>query len=282
MRLVVSALLLLALAAAPGGPVTVEAQTQAQGILKITPEKGPAGSAFDVAGTARPGTTVDIQWTTWTGAYSTVTTSETVAYKQRVFSEKRISLGQLTANASGSFAGTFSVPEDFGQVHEIHAVVDGQDVARGGFQVLMAATATPLSGPIGTPIQLRVTGLNTNLFSGSTLALRYDNAYTGLLTAATTGGTADAVIRASGMEGAHAVFIGAGTSPSYLNIHQSPYDFLYAHLPDAEGFHFTFTSPAMQAARPTRSNGPLPTRCAHSRQTLPEPRSSRWHSRPRG
>jgi hypothetical protein len=194
-----------------------------------------------------------------------VTTSETVAYKQRVFSEKRISLGQLTANASGSFAGTFSVPEDFGQVHEIHAVVDGQDVARGGFQVLMAATATPLSGPIGTPIQLRVTGLNTNLFSGSTLALRYDNAYTGLLTAATTGGTADAVIRASGMEGAHAVFIGAGTSPSYLNIHQSPYDFLYAHLPDAEGFHFTFNVTGDAGSPPDTVEWPV----ADAVRTLP-------------
>jgi hypothetical protein len=214
-----------------------------QAALAISPEQGPVGTAFSVAGDSAPANaSVDIQWTTWDGGYSTQLTSTTVAYHQRVFTEKRVSLGQLRADAQGHFGGSFSVPEDFGHLHELHATVDGRDLARGGFQVLMAGTATPASGPIGTPIQIHITGLNPNLFSGSTLAVRYDNAYTGLLTAATTAGTADAVIRASGPVGAHSIVIGAGTTPAYLNIHQSPYDFLYAHLPEGEGFQFSFNT----------------------------------------
>jgi hypothetical protein len=224
----------------------------ASDVLSIAPESGVAGTTFTVAGDGvAPGANVDIQWTTWDGTYATQTTPETVAYHQRSFTEKRSSLGQLTADADGHFGGSFAAPEDFGQLHEIHAVVDGEDRARGGFQVLLAGTATPSSGPIGTPVHIHVTGLNTNLFSGSTLAVRYDNSYTGLLTATTTHGTADAIIRASGPLGPHSIFVGAGTIPAYLNIHQSPYDFLYAHLPDGEGMPFTFTT--------TADNGPPPT-----------------------
>jgi hypothetical protein len=211
-----------------------------KGVLKIAPEKGPAGTSFNVSGDAAPQSPVDIQWTTWDGAYSTETTSQTVAYKQRTFAEKRVSLGQLTADAQGHFTGDFSAPEDFGYLHEIDAVVDGGDQARGAFEVLLAGTLSPAEGPIGTPIHIHITGLNPNLFSGSTLALRYDNTYTGLLTAATTAGTADAVIRASGPVGAHSIVVGAGTTPAYLNIQQSPYGFVYEHLPDGQGFEFTF------------------------------------------
>jgi hypothetical protein len=235
---------LLWAAAAPGAFAQAQ-PTSRPGVLAIAPEKGPVGTVFSVSGDAgAANTSVDIQWTTWDGSYATVTTPQTVAYKQRTFTDKRVSLGQVTTDAEGRFRGSFTVPEDFGHLHAISAVVDGRDRASGGFQVLMSGTATPASGPIGTPIHLRITGLNPNLFSGSTLAVRYDNAYTGLLTAATTGGTAEAMIRATGPLGPHSIVVGAGTTPAYLNIHQSPYDFLYEHLPDGEGFQFAFTTTA--------------------------------------
>ena len=268
--------LALVLAACFGLPTAVAqeqpARPAAQGVLSIAPEKGAAGTSVTVRGQANAAQLVDLQWTTWDGSYSTQTTSQTVAYKQRAFTEKRVSLGQVTADAEGHFTGSFVVPEDFGHLHDLHAVADGRDIARGGFQVLMAGTASPASGPIGTPITLKITGLNPNLFSGSTLAVRYDNAYTGLLTAATTNGTAEAIVRASGPVGLHSIVIGAGTTPAYLNIHQSPYDFLYDHLPDGEGFQFEFRTtadvgpppnalewPASSAVQPLAADAPRTT-----------------------
>jgi hypothetical protein len=47
--------------------------------------------SFTVRGETRPGQSVDIQWTTWDGAYTTQTTSQTVAYQQHSFIEKRVS-----------------------------------------------------------------------------------------------------------------------------------------------------------------------------------------------
>jgi hypothetical protein len=224
--------------------------------LRISPESGAAGTNVTITGTARPNVAVDLQWLTWEGSYQTQTTPETVAYKQRTFADKRVPIGRVAADDQGQFSTEFTIPEDYGHLHDVRAVVDGQDIARGAFQIQLAATATPASGPIGTPIHLRVTGLNPNLFSGSTLAVRYDNAYTGILTAATTEGTAEATIRASGEVGDHAIFIGAGTVPAYLNISQSPYDFLYSHTPEGEGFKFTFTTTADAGAPPNQLEWP--------------------------
>ncbi len=251
-------LALAAILAAPLAPVAAAQSqpTQRLDALHIAPESGPAGTSITISGSAQANASVDLQWLTWDGAYQTETTSETVAYKQRTFTDKRVDIGSVLADGQGQFTSEFTIPEDYGHLHDIRAVVDSQDVARGAFQIQLAATATPSSGPIGTPIHLRVTGLNPNLFSGSTLAVRYDNAYTGVLTAATTDGTAEATIRATGTLGDHAIFIGAGTVPSYLNIHQSPYDFLYSNLPDGEGFKFTFTTTADNGAPPDQLEWP--------------------------
>jgi hypothetical protein len=249
----------LAIVSAPLASVAVaqsQQPTPRLDALHISPESGPAGTTVTISGSAQPNVGVDLQWLTWDGSYQTETTAETVAYKQRTFADKRVPIGRVTADGQGQFSTEYTIPEDYGYLHDVRAVVDGQDVARGGFEILLAATATPASGPIGTPIHLRVTGINPNLFSGSTLAVRYDNAYTGILTGATTGGTAEATIRASGAVGDHAIFIGAGTVPAYLNIHQSPYDFLYSHLPDGEGFKFTFTTTADNGAPPNELEWP--------------------------
>jgi hypothetical protein len=244
-RMVFAALATLAILAASLTPVAAaqsQSDTPRLSTLHLAPESGPVGTPITISGTAQPNAPVQLEWLTWDGSYQTETTAETVAYKQRTFADKRVPIATVVADDQGQFTGEFVVPEDYGHLHDVRAVVDGQDIARGAFQIVLSATSSPASGPIGTPIHLRVSGLNPNLFSGSTLAVRYDNAYTGVLTAATTNGTAEAIIRATGGVGDHAIFIGAGTVPSYLNISQSPYAFLYSQLPDGEGFKFTFTT----------------------------------------
>jgi len=209
--------------------------------VRLSPESGVVGTSFTVtADGLTPGSTVEWQWLTWDGSYSTNPSAETVEYQRRTFAEKRVVLGESTANDAGVATATFVAPEDFGEVHSIYAVVDGQDVARGGFRVLLSATITPAEGPIGTPVTIRVTGMAAMLFSGSTLAVRWDNAYTGILTATTTQGTAAGRLRAAGPVGQHFVVLNAGTVPAYLNIGQSPYDFVYAHLPNQEDVRLPF------------------------------------------
>lgn len=85
-------------------------------------------------------------------------------------------------------------------------------------------------------------------YSGGTLAVRYDNGYAGILTATTTQRSAVAEIRAAGSTGQRFVILNAGTVPAYLNIQQSPYDYVYDHLPDKESVRLPFTM--------TGDNGP--------------------------
>lgn len=222
----------------PASP-TVEPSTLPP--LSLSPEKGIVGSSFTAALKGlTPGTTVTFAWGTWDGAYETTPTPETVQYEQRTFSPKRVALGQATADERGVAQLTVETPEDFGEVHDVFAAIDGKDVARSGYRVELSASISPAEGPVGTPITIKVLGMGAMTYSGSTLALRYDNGYTGILTATTTQGTAVAHIRAAGAVGRHYIVLDAGTVPAYLNIQQSPYDYVYSHLPDQQSAQFTF------------------------------------------
>src|SRR5581483_4172815 len=128
-----------------------------------------------------------------------------------------------------------------------------------GFQERMQAVITPTSGPIGAPIHIHVTGLAAKQFSGLTLAVRWDNAHTGLLNGTLNHGTADAVIRAAGPAGTHEIVLNAGGAPAYLNIAQSPYAFFYQHLPDQEDIKLPFTVTADNGPPPNTLDWPDPS-----------------------
>ncbi|HLG70086.1 MAG TPA: hypothetical protein VK009_06630 [Chloroflexota bacterium] len=228
--------------AKPSAAAQQKAETPNLPALKIGPDKGVVGSSFTASlDGLKPGQQVSFDWGTWDGAYSTNVSAETVQYNERKFTPKRVPLGKSAANDQGAVRATFTVPEDYGEVHDVFASVDGKDVARGGFRIEFSASISPAEGPIGTPVTLTVKGMSAMLFSGSTLAVRYDNAYMGLLTATTTHGTATAKVRAAGPAGKHTFVLNAGSIPAYLNIAQSPYDFVYSHLDDKEDVQLPFT-----------------------------------------
>lgn len=192
--------------------------------LRTSPEKGTIGTPFTLSGEGfRPGQEVELQWATWDGSYATKPSAETVAYESRKLVDQRLLLGRVKADVHGVITGSYVSPEDFGELHEIYAITDGAEVARGGFRILMDASIDPSEGGVGTPVTVTVTGMAAKLFSGATMALRFDNAYTGILTATITHGTARAEFRAAGAVGPHVVMVNAGSVPAYLNIAQSPY-----------------------------------------------------------
>ena len=87
-------------------------------------------------------------------------------------------------------------PKDFGGIHDIYAVVDGKQVAKGGFLVARSASITPKRGPIGTMLTVTYNGLGSSLYEGGG-SLLYDNKYAGAIMANWTRGTAVVHIRAS-------------------------------------------------------------------------------------
>lgn len=82
----------------------------------------------------------------------------------------------------------------------------------------------PAQGPVGTPIMLRILGVDSSINS-NTWHLLYDNRYTGFVSAVTTQGVAEANFRAAGPVGDRAVSIwhNSFNSTPYLNWQQGPY-----------------------------------------------------------
>ena len=222
-------------------------------LLKVEPVKGYVGDSFTVTGDGfLPGQKVDFFWSTVDGAYATKVMPDNLEYHERKYEEKRVSLGSTSIDAQGRVNVVFAAPEDFGEVHDLYAVVGGQDVARGGFRILRSATMTPTEGPVGTPITVTVKGLSWRGFEHF-MALRYDNKYTGEISAVATRGTAVFQIRAAGPTGKHIIQINNSTATApgaYLNTQQSPQDYIYAHLDNKQEFRFVFNV--------TKDGGPPP------------------------
>jgi hypothetical protein len=222
-------------------------------LLKVEPVKGYAGDSFKIAGEGLPaGKNVELFWATVDARYVTKVVVDNVEYHERNYEEKRVPLSSATVDGHGRMTAKVTAPEDFGEVHDIHAVIDGVDVGRGGFRILRSATIAPTEGPVGTPITVTVKGLSWRGFE-QFMALRYNNKYTGEMSAVTTKGSAVFQIRAAGPPGKHIIQLNNSTAyapGAYLNTQQSPQDYIYAHLDNKQEFRFAFNV--------TRDAGPPP------------------------
>ena len=167
------------------------------------------------------------------------------------YTESSVSLGTFTTDASDDSTRAFTIPEDYGGVHEVIALVDGKPIAQNGIEVTQSFELTPTSGPLGTPIELRVKGLGWRTME-STWVVNWDNNLVGFVSAAGTKGSAVARFRAAGPAGDHMVRVLTGyQGQGYLNYEQSP----VAHLPRPQ---FTFRTTPGRASSPVAYAEPYP------------------------
>jgi len=237
--------LLLSLPAASG---------QSSAKLELKHDKAVVGAAVHVTGTGLPsGKTVELVWGTVKGGW---VIEDYFHFRGRKYADSTTSLGHFQVDGNGRLAAEFKIPEDFGGVHEVIAMVDGKAVAQNGIEVTQSFEMSPLSGPIGTPIELRVKGLGWRTME-NTWIVNWDNREVGLVTAASNRGSAVARFRAAGPAGDHPVKLYTGyLGESYLNHEQAP----TAHLPRPEYmFHVTNApSPAATAYAEPYQQQPVP------------------------
>jgi hypothetical protein len=209
-------------AALPG--IAAPAATPAANMtaLKTTPDVAVAGTKFTISATGLPANKdVMLTWATANVSWSLDARPDSVDYLGRAVAKLNVILGSARTDASGAFSKTLVAPRDFGGIHDIYAVVDGKQVAKGGFLVARSAMITPAKGPIGTMVTVRYDGLGSSLYEGGA-SLLYDNKFVGAVMANWTRGTAIFKIRASGPVGRHTLEIADAISFKYLNIQQSP------------------------------------------------------------
>ena len=244
MRVLRSAFPLLALvavvscsktAASPSGSSTAAessaAPAAASQTLSLTYKSPTVGTDVIAKATGLPaGKTVDLTWATVTGGWIV---EDYYRFRGKKYEDATISLGTFTVDSAGVLDARFTIPEDYGGVHEVLALIDGKPIAQNGIEVTQSFELTPASGPVGTPIELRVKGLGWRTME-STWVVNWDNNLVGFVSAAGTKGSAVARFRAAGPSGEHVVRILTGyQGQGYLNYEQSP----VAHLPRPQ---FTF------------------------------------------
>ena len=190
--------------------------------LTVTPNQGVVGSPMVVSGTGLPAsTTLQLTWGTASGTWVADVQPSSVNYLGDSISKFNVNMTTVTTDAAGAFTFASKVPEDFGGVHDIYAVVNGAAVAHGGYQTTRALTISPSSGPIGTPITITYTGMGATLYTAGA-AVHWDNNMAGEMQALWTRGTGQVVIRAAGPRGVHYVNVGDAIGVTYMNIIQSP------------------------------------------------------------
>ena len=222
-----------AIAGAPALPGAVAPASQPalnMKVLKTAPDVAPAGTGFVLGGTGLAAAKdVTIVWMTASIRYVLDAKPDSVDYIGRTVDKFGVVLAQTKTNSAGAFSLELKVPRDFGGIHDMYAVIDGVQVAKGGLLLERTVKISPTKGPIGTPITVRVSGMGSPTYE-SVAGVLYDNRYAGAVAANTTRGEAVFKIRAAGPVGQHWIeYAGSSHTVPYLNMEQSPVPWTDSH-----------------------------------------------------
>jgi len=188
--------------------------------LELNYDSATVGAMVHATASALPpGKAVELTWGTVTGGW---VVEGYYHFRGKKYKESQTTLGHFTTDDAGRLDASFAIPEDYGGVHEVIALMDGKNLAQNGIEVTQSFEMTPTSGPVGTPIELRVKGLGWRTME-STWVANWDNNAVGWVSAAGTRGSAVARFRAAGPAGDHVIKVYTGwQGQGYLNYEQSP------------------------------------------------------------
>ena len=212
------------------------------GKLSVEPKHAPAGTPVTVTGTGFPANqSLTLVWRTVKGAWM----ANDGEYKGRDYAPVSYRIAEVMSDASGRVTANFTVPEDFGFIHDVVVQQGERLLTQTAFSVDMTVSLSPANGPAGTPITVDIKGIGWRQLENS-WTLMYDNNFTGWVSAVSTNGTAKFVIPATGGLGNHVVRLVHGEfAYPYLNPQQNP-------VPDRPRFSLPFNltagAPVLPAA----------------------------------
>jgi hypothetical protein len=203
--------------------------------MTTKPDVAPAGTSITFAATGLPASSeVTLVWMTANVRYVLDPKPDSIDYIGRKVDKIGVSLGKGKTDSSGAFTMAVKTPVDYGGLHDVYALVDGKQVAKGGFLLERVVTMSPKKGPVGTPITIKVVGMGSPTYE-SVGGILYDNRYTGAISANMTRGVSVFKLRAAGDVGTHWIEVaGSSHTVPYLNMEQSP-------VPWTDGHRLKFT-----------------------------------------
>lgn len=229
--------LLVVAGCSPGpSPSPTEPASQFTATLEVEPTPVHVGDEISISGSGfTTGQAVDIVWQTLEGHFKL---GEFQEFHEPYFTEVLRTLVTVKANTEGKIQYVYQIPEDYGGSHNISAYVQGEEVGRTRVEIRPQFEVTPLTGPVGTEITIRATGIGYRMWENG-YSIAWDNKYLGGFNAVTSNGSAMVRLRASGSPGPRIIRIWGGSIFPYLNVQQGPLDYL---LP--EDFTFVVTDAA--------------------------------------
>lgn len=201
--------------------------------LSFDPSYAVPGTTVQFAGAGyQSKATVELVWHTVSGRYELEQGTEFIGQR---FDEVLEVLVTAEADATGNIRGSFEVPVDYGGPHDVRGRVDGVEISQANLTISPTFSLSPAEGPVGTLIELRITGVDyrTNI---NTWHVLYNNDYLGFMSGVTTKGIAVGRFRAAGPVGNAQISVwhNSYNSIPYLNWPQGPYK-------DVPGADFVFT-----------------------------------------
>jgi hypothetical protein len=196
----------------------------ASSTITVSPTAAIVGARITVTGTGfPPSTSLTLEWASVNASWAVkaIPTPQVTGINTPAV---QTTLGTAQTNSTGSFSAQIAVPTDYGGTHFIQAfLANGTALpAKATFILEPSFTFSPKSGPDGTPIAFKATGLGYGLYSTS-YYLSWDNSIAGYMTALSSAGATSFTIYASGSSGTHYVSIYQGyPGPGYLNPQQGP------------------------------------------------------------
>jgi hypothetical protein len=191
---------------------------------KTRTAKPVVGTAVDATAEGLPPSkAVSLAWGTVDGGW---VIEDYFHFRGKKYTETMRPLSQATTDGNGRLNVRFTIPEDFGGVHEVFVRDGDTTLAQGGLEVAQTFEMSPKEGPVGTAIELRVKGLGWRTME-STWVVNWDNHQAGYVSAAGSRGSASARFRASGPVGEHTINVLTGyMGQGYLNHEQAPNAYL--------------------------------------------------------
>lgn len=190
--------------------------------LSFAPARGQVGATTEARGDGYPpGAMVELVWYTVEASYELERDTEFLGQR---FAERSFVVARVHADAAGAIRTTIEVPADFGGSHDVRGRVDGEELSQAAFAIDPTITLHPGEGPIGTPLELRIVGVDWRP-NQSVWHVLYDNKYLGFMSAVSTSGVATARFRAAGPIGTHVIgaWNNAYNSTPYLAWDTSPF-----------------------------------------------------------